>query len=165
MTYNDIMKKGDHDEITCYANPKTVCASAGLLFILAIAGLSEGFGGGVFADLSVAFSILLAAVAAWITLHPKSYISVDKTDGVFRSRVFGFASREIPISAITHIGTRGTFLGAMSIMTITYRKSDGKTVTVRSISKQSYDKASFRNVMNAITELNPKLTIPTELEG
>jgi len=164
MIYNGTMK-GKHDEVTCYANLKTVYASAGLLFILAIAGLSGSFGGGIFADLSLAFSILLVAVAAWIILHPKSYVSVDKTDGVFRSRVFGFASHEIPISAITHIGTRGTFLGAMSVMTITYRKFDGKTVTVRSVSKQSYDKASFRNVMDAITELNPKLTIPAELRS
>ena len=78
---------------------------------------------------------------------------------------FGFKSREIPVSAITHIGTRGTFLGAMSVMTITYRKPDGKEVTVRSVSKQSYDKVSFHKVMDAIAELNPKLQIPAELKN
>ena len=96
-------------------------------------------------------------------MHPKSYISVEKPVGVFRSFAFGFRSREIPISAITHIGIRGTFLGVMAVMTITYRKPNGKEVTVRSVSKQSYDKASFHKVMDAITELNPKLTIPAEL--
>jgi len=104
-------------------------------------------------------------LAVWILMHPKSLISVDKTDGVFRSRIFGVRSREIPISAITRIGTRGTFLGAMTVMTITYRKPTGKEVTVRSVSKQSYDKASFHKVMDAIAELNPKLHIPTELKN
>ena len=57
------------------------------------------------------------------------------------------------------------FLGAMTVMTITYRKLAGKEVTVRSVSKQSYDKASFHKVMDAIAELNPKLYIPPELKS
>jgi hypothetical protein len=53
----------------------------------------------------------------------------------------------------------------MTVMTITYRKLAGKEVTVRSVSKQSYDKASFHKVMDAIAELNPKLHIPAELKN
>lgn len=98
-------------------------------------------------------------------MHPQAYIAVDKSRGVFVWYAFGFKSREIPVSAITHIGTRGTFLGAMTVMTITYRKPTGKEVTVRSVSKQSYDKASFHKVMDAIAELNPKLHIPAELKN
>jgi hypothetical protein len=164
--YNISMAQTTHDEIRCCANPKAVYASAGPMFILAFAGLSGSFSGnGLSTDLSVLFSTLLMILAVWILMHPKSFISVDKTDGVFRSRIFGVRSREIPISAITRIGTRGTFLGAMTVMTITYRKPTGKEVTVRSVSKQSYDKASFHKVMDAIAELNPKLHIPTELKN
>ena len=164
--YNISMVAGAHEEIRSCANTKTVYASAGLMFILALAGLSGGFSSnGLSTYLSVLFSILLMVLALWILTHPKSYISVDKTDGVFRSRIFGFRSREIPIAAITHIGIRGTFLGAMNVMTITYRKPNGKEVTVRSVSKQSFDKASFQKVMYTLVELNPKLHIPTELKN
>ena len=163
MIYNVFMKI---DEIKCYANPKAVYASGGLMFILALAGLSGIFSPDkLSAELSALFSILFLGLALWILMHPKSYISVDKTVGVFRSFAFGFRSREIPISAITHIGVRGTFLGAMAVMTITYRNPSGKEVTVRSVSKQSYDKASFHKVMDAISELNPRLRIPTELRS
>jgi len=155
-----------HEEVRSYANPKAVYASAGLMFILALAGLSEIFGGDKLSTaVSVPFSILFLILAIWILTHPKSYISVDKTDGVFRSSAFGFRSRVIPISAITHIGTRSTYLGAMTVMTITYRKPSGREVTVRSVSKQSYDKASFHKVMDAIAELHPKLHIPAELKN
>jgi hypothetical protein len=53
----------------------------------------------------------------------------------------------------------------MTVMTITYRKPSGTEVTVRSVSKQSYDNASFHKVMDAIAELNSKLHIPPELKN
>jgi hypothetical protein len=142
-----------------------VYASVGLLLILAVAGLSGGFGGGISTDLSVAFSVLLMVVAVWIILHPKSYISVDKTDSIFRSYVFGFVSHEIPISSITDIGTTGSFLGALKIITITYRKSNGTEKTVRVGSKQTYNKVSLLKVLHYLVEINPKLHIPSELEN
>ena len=116
-------------------------------------------------EATIFFSLVFALLALWVFMHPQAYIAVDKARGVFLGYEFGFKSREIPIAAITQIGIRGTFLGAMNVMTITYRKPDGKIVTIRSVSKQSYDKASFRNVMNAMTELNPRLTIPAELRA
>jgi len=57
VRYNITMAEITHEEVRSYANPNTVYASAGLLFILAFAGLSGSFSGnGLSTDLSVLFS-------------------------------------------------------------------------------------------------------------
>ena len=158
------MVQTTHDEIRCYANPKAVYASVGLVFILALAGLSGIFSGDKLStELSVPFSILFVILALWILTHPKSYISVDKTNNTFRSSTFCFRVWDIPISTITRIGTRGTFAGALTIMTITYRKSNGNEKTVNCGSKQTFDKVSLQKVLDALVKINLKLHIPPEL--
>jgi hypothetical protein len=52
--YNISMAEGAHEEIRSYANPKAVYASVGLMFILALVGLS-----GIFSeDKTVCWSVL-----------------------------------------------------------------------------------------------------------
>jgi hypothetical protein len=116
----------DHDEIGCYASLKAVYASAGLMLLLALSSLSLAFNGDKLAiELSIFFFAIFIIFALWLLTHTKSYISVDKTSNTFLTSTFGFRVWDIPISTITRIGTRGTFAGALTIMTITYRKSNG----------------------------------------
>ena len=158
--------KMDHDEIKCYASSKAVYVFAGMMFLLALAGLSAGFGDGPFyAQLPALFSGILVLVGLWILIHPKSYISIDKTDGMLRSSVFGFKTWEIPISSITRIETAGSFLGAIKIITISHRKPNGVERTVRAGSKQTYDKASLHKVLRGLVEVNPTLHMPSDLEN
>ena len=59
------------------------------------------------------FCIILSfLLAMWVLCILRLTLRLIKLDGVFLGYAFGFRSHEIPIAAITHIGIRGTFLGA-----------------------------------------------------
>jgi hypothetical protein len=150
--------ESNHNEIRAYTKPKAAYAFVGLLLFLAASGLSVGP-----SPFPIALSTILVVVALWILNHPRSYISIDRDNNVMKSFVFGIKNWEVPISTITNIGTNGTFLGAIKIMIISYRKFNGEEKTVRAGSIQAIDKASLHKVLQALGEMKPSLHIPTEL--
>ncbi len=73
----------------------------------------------------------------------------------------GFASRNV--HWITHIGTRGMFVGAATEIEITYRKPDGRKHTVGYGTSNFLNPKDLRRVLDALVDINPSLRLPPEL--
>ena len=72
---------------------------------------------------------------------------------------------EIHISSITHIGTRGMFLGAATGIQVTYVKSNGQKKTLGYSTKDYLDPKRLHDILDVLVVINPKLNIPRELRN
>jgi hypothetical protein len=76
---------------------------------------------------------------------------------------FFIRTRPILIDSITHIGTRGMFVGAATEIEITYRQLDGTKKIVGYGTKNFLDPKDLKRVFDALITINPSLRVPIEL--
>jgi hypothetical protein len=155
------------NEIRSYissSNTNVVFGGMGICFVaLQIISLARG----LFTKTLPIYLVIYAVIAViWYTQRRNAYMAVDLDKKTLSGIPFFFLLRKkIPITSITHIGTRRMFAGGMTVMTVTYTLPDGKKSTVNAGAKQSFDPISFHEILKAIIKINPKLQIPPELRN
>jgi RsiW-degrading membrane proteinase PrsW (M82 family) len=112
----------------------------------------------------LAIYVILGVV--WYVQRKGVYIAVDMDKETLNgARFFGLPPKEIPIASIIRIGTRGMFVGGLTVMTVTYLLPSGKEKTVNAGGKQSFYAVQFQKILDALVEINPKIHIPSELRS
>jgi hypothetical protein len=156
-----------NNEIRSYLNPSNGnitfgAFGVGFLFLQLIA-----ISNGRFLKKLPVFLLIYPAIAlVWYAQRKSTYIAVDLDKQTLNgSAVFFLPVRKIPIASITHIGTRGMYLGGLTVMAITYISPNGKKKTVGVGAKQTLDEVQFQKILDALVELNPKLHVPSELRS
>jgi hypothetical protein len=153
----------ERNEIRSYAYSSVMNVAIGIFSLYPVILLIVSVGNG---SVSVVWPTIAAIAAAivvlWIVSRRGAYISINTTDKTLSSAVFGLKTRSIAISSITHIGTRGAF-GGWTVMQITYRQSNGKERTGGYGAKQTLERKSFQEILDALVNINPNLHIPSEL--
>jgi hypothetical protein len=108
--------------------------------------------------------VSLALWLLWIAARRGTFIAINLQRGVLRGSAFFLKPREIPIASITHVGTSGMF-GGWTVMEVTYQRPDGSKKTVGFGAKETLDKVSFEQILDALVRINPNLRIPPELRS
>ncbi len=151
-------------EIRCYGSPKVangfVFVIAAGLFLMVISGIIEG---NYVSALTVAAIGYTAVSLIWIASRHGTFIAVDPDTKILRASNFFIRTKQIPIVSITHIGTRGMFVGAATEIEITYRKPNGLQKTVGYGTKNFLNPKDLKRVLDALAEINPRLHVPKEL--
>jgi len=101
----------------------------------------------------------------WVASRYGTFIAVDPDSKTLRAANFFIPTKSIPIASITHIGTRGMFVGAVTEIEITYREPDGRRKTVGYGTKNFLDRKDLKGVFDALVTINPNLHVPNELIG
>jgi hypothetical protein len=99
----------------------------------------------------------------WYTSRRGTYIQVNTARKTLSASNFFIKTKEIPIGSITHIGTRGMYVGAATLIQITYEKPSGRTQTLGYSRTNYLDHTNLKKILEALVSINPKLTIPSEL--
>ena len=99
----------------------------------------------------------------WVASRRGTFIVVDLNRKTLHASNFFIRTRSIPIESITHIGTRGMFVGAATEIEITYRKPDGRKHTVGYGTTNFLNLKDLRTVLDTLVEINPSLRLPHEL--
>jgi len=97
------------------------------------------------------------------SVAPRHLIAVDPETKTLRASNLFIPTKRIAIDSITHIGTRGMFVGAATEIEITYRQSDGRKKTVGYGTKNFLDPKDLKRFFDALIRINPGLRIPNEL--
>jgi hypothetical protein len=151
-------------EIRCYGNPKV---ANGLMLVIT-AGLSLMIISGIalenYASALTVGAIGYSAISlAWIASRRGTFIAVDPESKTLQASNFFIPTKTIHIGSITHIGTRGMFVGAATEIEITYRKPDGRKHSVGYGTTNFLNPKDLRKVLDALIEINPSLRLPPEL--
>jgi hypothetical protein len=156
--------KNSVDEIRCYGKPKALKGIVLIMLlyptILSIVSISNGRFFKVFWLPALIFFLIWLF---WYTSRWGTYVVVNTRRETLSASNFFIKMKEIPIAAITRIGTRGMFVGAATIVEITYIKPNGKKQTLGYSTTNYLDHANLKKVLEALVSINPKLTIPPEL--
>jgi hypothetical protein len=105
--------------------------------------------------------VLIALAILWLAFTRGSYITIDEKNVSGR---FLFVQGKItPLSEVTSIRARRTFLGLITEVFMTRRKNDGTLVEVGLVSKESLSAADFRRLLEAIRSVNPNIDIEPAL--
>ncbi len=151
-------------EIRCYGNPKV---ANGLMLVIT-AGLSLMVISGIalenYASALTVGAIGYSAISlVWIGSRRGTFIAVDPERKTLEASNFFIPTKTIPIGSITHIGTRGMFVGAATEIEITYRKPDGIKKTIGYGTTNFLNLKDLKRVFDALLEINPSLRLPHEL--
>src|ERR1700724_1913690 len=76
------------------------------------------------------FLFLVGLALLWVASLNGTFIAVDLHDKTLRASNFFIPTRRMPIESITHIGTRGMFVGAATEIEVTYGRPDGSQKTI-----------------------------------
>src|SRR5215471_13504580 len=118
-------------EIRCYGNSKVVNGLVGLMVagfsLMLVAGILVG---NYYVVLLLGSTIYPALFLLWLASRRGNFIAVDPHLKTLRASNFFIKTRRIPISSITRIGTRGIFVGAATLIEVTYRKPNGREKTL-----------------------------------
>jgi hypothetical protein len=155
-----------HKEIKCYGKAKVanglIGVMAGEFTIMFLSGLLVG---SYYTVLSLAIFVYPALWLLWFASRRGTFIVVNQTQKTLQASNFFITTSAIPIESITHIGTRGMFVGAASEIEITYRRSNGRDETVGFGATTFLNHADSGKILGAIVALNPQLGIPAELRA
>jgi hypothetical protein len=154
----------NNDEVRSYLKSSNAdIAFGGIGICLLILQLISIASGTFIKSLLMFLIIYLVLGLIWYSQRNGEYIAIDLDKETLNgARFFGLPSKKIPIASITHIGTRSMFAGGLTVMTVTYVLPNGQERTVNVGGKQSLD-SRFQNILDALVEINPKLTIPSQL--
>jgi len=156
--------KNSGDEIRCHGNPRALKGLVLLMLlypiILTIVSVSNGR---FFKVFWLPALVLFLIWLFWYTSRWGTYVAVNTRRETLYASNFFVKMREIPIAAITRIGTRGMFVGEATIVEITYIKPIGKKQTLGYSTTNYLDHANLKKILEALVSINPKLTIPPEL--
>jgi hypothetical protein len=151
-------------EIRCYGRPHVanglVLVIAIGLLLMVVAGVLDG---NYFGTLTVAVTGYFVLGVVWLASRRGTFIAVDPNTKTLRASNFFFRTKPIPIDSITHIGTRGMFVGAATEIEITYRKQNGQQKTVGYGTKTFFNHKDLRKLLDAIVSMNAALSVPAEL--
>ena len=152
------------EEIRCYGKPR---ALKGLVLIMlpypiivTIVSISNGRFFQVFWLPALVFFLIWLF---WYASRRGTYIVVNTAGKTLSASNFFIKAKEIPIASITCISTRGMYVGAATLIQITYEKPDGRKQTLGYSTTNYLDHANLKKILQALVSINPKLTIPPEL--
>jgi hypothetical protein len=152
------------NEIRCYGNPKVANGLVGVM----TAGFSLMFLAGILVGnysvvLSLGGAVYPALFLLWFASRRGTFIAVDLQLETLQASNFFIRTRKIPIDSITRIGTRGIFVGAATLIEVTYNTTDGREKTLGYGTTNFLNHHGLRRVFDAIVAINPRLHIPSEL--
>jgi hypothetical protein len=105
--------------------------------------------------------VLIALAILWFAFTRGSHVTIDEK--CVRGRFLFFPGRVTPLSEVTAIRTRSTFLGLITEVFMMRHKSDGTLVEVGLVSKESLSAADFRRLIETIRAANPNIDIDPAL--
>jgi hypothetical protein len=151
-------------EIRCYGNQRVANGLVAVMAIYPLVFILVSLSNGRF--LSVWWLPLLMFIGLgliWVASRRGTFIVVDLNRKTLHASNFFIRTRSIPIESITHIGTRGMFVGAATEIEITYRKPDGRKKTIGYGTTNFLNPKDLKRVFDALLEINPSLRLPHEL--
>ena len=152
------------EEIRCYGKPR---ALKGLVLIMLsypiVLTIVSIFNGRFLQVFWLPALIFFLIWLFWYTSRWGTYIEVNTKRKTLSASNFFLKTREIPIGSITSISTRGMYVGAATLIQITYEKPNGRKQTLGYSTTNYLDHASLQQIFDALVSVNPKLTIPPAL--
>ena len=152
------------EQIRCYGNPRALKGLVLIMLpypiILTIVAITNGRFLQVFWLPALVFFLIWLF---WCTSRWGTYIEVNTARTTLSASNFFIKTREIPIVSITRISTRGMYVGAATLIQITYEEPNGRTQTLGYSTTNYLNHANLKKILEALVSINPKLTIPLEL--
>jgi hypothetical protein len=155
-----------NNEIRSYLKPyNSNFAFGGLEACFLLFQIIATSNGRFFKTLPIFLLVYPTIALAWFIQRKIEYIAVDLEKKTLNSISFlGLPRKTIPVTSMVHIGTRGMFVGGLTVMSVTYIAPNGKKKTVNAGGKESFD-SNFQKLLDPLIEINPSLRIPPELRG
>ena len=151
-------------EIRSYLKPYNADITFGIFAVGAFLIQLIAASNGRFVKTFTVFLLIYLSIAIiWHAQRRGTFIAVNLDKKTLDAVAAFFLPRKrIPIGSIIHIGTRGMFVGGLTVMTATYVLPNGKKKMVNAGGKESLD-SNFQKILDALVEINPSLRIPPEL--
>jgi hypothetical protein len=105
--------------------------------------------------------VLSALAMLWFAFTRGSYVTIDEKH--VRGRFLFFPGKVTPLSEVTSIRARSTFLGLITEVFMTRHECDGTLVEVGLVSKESLSAGDFRRLLETIRAANPNIDIDPSL--
>ena len=156
MTMKTRFRMNIMDIKAVYATIGGFAFSAFLMFVPLILSAS-------FAKLAIGTAIVIILLTVlWFGFTRGSYTTVDENNNLYGT-VFFIRCRMTPLSDVISLGTRGTFMGAMTTINFTFRNKKGVLETRSVATKEVLEKKDLQKLIEAIHSANPNINIPKEL--